>query len=43
MPTTYIMYITGHSSEKMLLNYIGKSNTDMAFDAAAYINNIDLE
>jgi len=42
MPTTYIMYITGHSTEKMLLKYIGKSNTDMAFDAGAYINKIEL-
>lgn len=38
IPTTYLMYITGHGTEKMFLNYIKKSNTDMAADAYDYFN-----
>jgi integrase len=30
--TNYLIYITGHSTEKMFLNYIGKSNKDMAME-----------
>jgi len=30
IPTSYLIYITGHSSETMFLNYIGKSNKDLA-------------
>ncbi len=30
IPTPYLIYVTGHSSEKMFLNYIGKSNNDLA-------------
>lgn len=30
IPTAYLIYVTGHSSEKMFLNYIGKSNNDLA-------------
>ena len=29
IPTTYLIYITGHSTEREFLNYIGKSNTDL--------------
>lgn len=36
VPTTYLMYITGHSTEKMFLNYIKKSNKDLAADAYDY-------
>jgi integrase len=36
IPTTYIMYIAGFSSETMLLKYIGKSNKDLALDVANY-------
>ena len=38
VPTTYLMYITGHSTEKMFLNYIKKSNKDLAADAYDYFN-----
>lgn len=36
IPTSYLIYITGHSSEAMFLNYIGKSNKDMAIEIAKY-------
>ena len=36
VPTTLLIYMTGHSSEAMFLNYIGKSNKDMALEAAKY-------
>jgi hypothetical protein len=36
VPTTYLINITGHSSEKMFLNYIKKSNKDLALDAYNY-------
>ena len=36
LPTALIMQITGHSSERMLLNYIGKSNLDHAQQIAEY-------
>jgi len=36
IPTTYLIYITGHSSEKMFLNYIGKSNKDLAMEISNY-------
>ena len=36
MPTALIMQITAHGSEKMLLNYIGKSNLDHAQQIADY-------
>jgi len=29
-------YATGHSSEVMFLNYIGKSNKDMALELTKY-------
>jgi integrase len=36
IPTSHLIYITGHSSEQMFLNYIGKSNKDMAIEIAKY-------
>lgn len=36
IPTTYLIYITGHSSEAMFLNYIGKSNKDLALEISNY-------
>lgn len=36
LPTSYLIYITGHSTESMFLNYIGKSNKDMALEIANY-------
>lgn len=36
IPTTYLIYITGHSSETMFLNYIGKSNKDLALEITKY-------
>ena len=38
VPTSYLINITGHGSEKMFLNYIQKSNKDMAIDAYDYFN-----
>lgn len=37
IPTNYLIYMTGHSSEKMFLNYIGKSNKDLAFEIFNYM------
>jgi integrase len=36
IPTTYLIYVTGHSSEVMFLNYIGKSNKDLALEMTNY-------
>jgi integrase len=36
IPTTYLIYITGHSTENMFLNYIGKSNKDLALEITKY-------
>ncbi|MDF4204019.1 phage integrase SAM-like domain-containing protein [Maribacter sp. SA7] len=36
IPTNYLIYVTGHSSESMFLNYIGKSNKDMAMELIKY-------
>lgn len=36
IPTTYLIYVTGHSSEDMFLNYIGKSNKDLAMEIINY-------
>jgi integrase len=36
IPTTYLIYITGHSSESMFLNYMGKSNKDLAVEVSKY-------
>jgi integrase len=39
IPTTFLIYITGHSTETMFLNYIGKSNKDLALEVSDYFNN----
>jgi hypothetical protein len=36
IPTTYLIYITGHSTEQMFLTYIGKSNKDLALEITKY-------
>lgn len=36
IPTTYLIYITGHSTEQMFLAYIGKSNKDLAKEIFSY-------
>ena len=36
IPTSYLIYITGHSTEAMFLKYIGKSNKDKALEIAKY-------
>ena len=36
IPTTYLINITNHSSEVMFLNYIGKSNKDLAKETFKY-------
>jgi integrase len=36
IPTTYLIYVTGHSTEVMFLNYIGKSNKDLAMELTNY-------
>ncbi|WP_417200531.1 tyrosine-type recombinase/integrase [Bizionia sp.] len=36
IPTSYLIYATGHSSESMFLQYIGKSNKDIAMELAEY-------
>jgi integrase len=38
VPTSYLIGISGHSSEKMFLNYIKKSEEDKALDAYKYFN-----
>lgn len=38
IPTTYLIYITGHSTETMFLAYIGKSNKDLAKEMFKYFN-----
>lgn len=38
MPTALIMNVTGHSTEKEFLNYIGKTNIDYAEQMAKYWN-----
>lgn len=38
VPTTLLINITGHGSEKMFLNYIKKSNKDLALEAWNYFN-----
>lgn len=32
IPTSYLIYVTGHSTEVMFLTYIGKSNKDLAME-----------
>ncbi|MBG7610846.1 phage integrase SAM-like domain-containing protein, partial [Polaribacter sp. BAL334] len=36
IPTTYLINVTGHSTESMFLNYIGKSNKDLALEITKY-------
>ncbi len=36
IPTTYLIYITGHSTETEFLKYIGKSNKDLALEISKY-------
>jgi integrase len=36
IPTSYLIYVTGHSTEVMFLNYIGKSNKDIAMELTNY-------
>ena len=36
IPTTYLIYVTGHSTEQMFLSYIGKSNKDLAMELTNY-------
>ncbi len=36
IPTTYLINVTGHSTEAMFLNYIGKSNKDLAMELTNY-------
>ncbi|WP_369753333.1 phage integrase SAM-like domain-containing protein [Flavobacterium sp. WC2409] len=36
IPTTYLIYVTGHSTEAMFLSYIGKSNKDLALEITNY-------
>ena len=38
IPTTYLINITNHSSEAMFLNYIGKSNKDLAKETFKYFS-----
>lgn len=40
IPTPLLMSATGHSTEKMFLEYIGKSSTDQALELANYFNKI---
>ena len=40
IPTTFLIYITGHSTEAMFLNYIGKSNKDLALEVSEYFNTL---
>lgn len=36
IPTNYLIYVTGHSSEDLFLKYIGKSNKDIALELVNY-------
>ncbi len=36
IPTTYLIYVTGHTTEAMFLTYIGKSNKDIAMELTNY-------
>ena len=36
IPTTYLIYVTGHATESMFLTYIGKSNKDIAMELTNY-------
>jgi len=36
IPTSFLIYVTGHSTEAMFLDYIGKSNKDIAMELTNY-------
>lgn len=36
IPTNYLIYVTGHSSENLFLKYVGKSNKDLAMELSKY-------
>lgn len=36
IPTNYLIYVTGHSSESLFLQYVGKSNKDLAMELIKY-------
>lgn len=36
VPTSFLMYMTGHTTEAMFLTYIGKSNKDIAMELTNY-------
>jgi hypothetical protein len=36
IPTTYLINVTGHSTEALFLSYIGKSNKDLAMEITNY-------
>ena len=36
IPTSFLIYVTGHSTEEMFLSYIGKSNKDIAMELTNY-------
>jgi hypothetical protein len=36
IPTNYLIYVTGHSSESLFLKYVGKSNKDKAMELFKY-------
>lgn len=36
IPTTYLINVTGHSTEALFLNYLGKSNKDLAMEITNY-------
>jgi len=36
IPTSFLIYVTGHKTEQMFLNYIGKSNKDIALELTKY-------
>lgn len=36
IPTSFLIYVTGHSTEQMFLSYIGKSNKDLAMELTNY-------
>ena len=36
IPTSFLIYVTGHKTEEMFLNYIGKSNKDIALELTKY-------
>ncbi|MGS0747299.1 hypothetical protein [Halpernia sp. GG3] len=36
IPTTYLLNVTGHSSELIFRSYLGKSNKDLAMELTNY-------